>query len=240
MAGERNRVRTRRSALGSCRAETGAKRLNALFSGRRWSVVVGVTALALLGAAGCGDDSDDATTTTSAASSTTGASSGAIRQLQSELDTLGCGAGADDGKLGPETEAAIRQFQTAAGLTVDGIVGVNTRAALGDAAKTGSPNCENATTPSTTTTSTGGSSAPCTQSAITNGVTTAAPGVTVGEYECSGSWAEAQATTPGPDGYEYTVLLHWAGGSWASVDRATYCENGSVPQAIYKAACESN
>ena len=106
--------------------------------------------------------------------------------------------------------------------------------------KSGSPNCENTPTPSTTTTTKGGGSAQCTQSAITNGVTASAPGVTVGEYQCSGTWAEAQATTPGANGFEYTELLHWTGSNWVSVDRATYCENGSVPQAIYQAACESN
>ena len=228
-----------RCGLVSGPAEMGGTRVIATLRHPARTVVVALAAVALLAAAGCGDDDpDDSGSTTTTSSSN--APSSAIRQLQSELDALGCGAGATDGELGPETEAAIRQFQTAAGLTVDGIVGVTTRAALADAARSGSPNCESTPTPSTTTTTTGGSSPPCTQPAITDGVTASAPGVTVGEYECSGSWAEAQATTPGSNGYEYTVLLHANGSNWISVDRATYCENGSVPQAIYKAACESN
>lgn len=207
---------------------------------RRTMVVVTV-ALVLLTASACGDDDNDKNSSGSTTTSTS-ANAGAIRQLQSELDTLGCGAGADDGKLGPETEAAIRQFQAAAGITVDGIVGVNTRNALSEAARTGAPDCHNTPKPPSTTTTTGGGSAQCTQPAITSGVTASASasGVTVGEYQCSGSWAEAQATTPGPNGFEYTALLHWTGSSWVSVDRGTYCENGDVPQAIYQAACESN
>lgn len=194
-------------------------------------------------AAGCGDDdnknSSSSTTTTSSGSSTTSNFSGSIRTLQQELDTLGCGSGATDGKLGPETEAAIRHFQASAGVTVDGIVGVNTRAALQQAAQSGSPNCENTPQPPTTTT-TGGGSPACTQAAISSAVSAASTGDTVGEFQCSGNWAEAQVTTPGTNGFEYTALLEWTGNNWVSVDRATYCENGSVPQNIFQAACESN
>ena len=42
---------------------------------------------------------------------------------QHDLNVVGCYAGAEDGTLGPQTEAAIRNFQTAAGLTVDGRLG---------------------------------------------------------------------------------------------------------------------
>jgi peptidoglycan hydrolase-like protein with peptidoglycan-binding domain len=202
------------------------------------TTIVALAAVALLAAAGCGDDdSDDAgsTTTTSGA-----AAASAIRGLQSELDTLGCDAGPTDGELGPDTEAAIRRFQAAADLAVDGIVGVDTRNALSEAARRGAPDCRNTPAPPSTTATTAGGSAPCTQQAITDGVLASAPGVSVGQYECSGNWAEAQATTSGPDGYEYTVLLQWNGSTWISVDRGTYCENGDVPQAIVQAACESN
>lgn len=65
-------------------------------------------------------------------------------------------------------------------------------------------------------------------------------GQTVGSFECSGDWAFAEVTMPGPNSFEYTALLNWHGSSWVSVDRATYCENGSVPQNIYQPACESN
>jgi peptidoglycan hydrolase-like protein with peptidoglycan-binding domain len=209
--------------------------------------VVLLAAVALF-AAGCSDDSSDNSSTTTTASDTTtttkpGGPSSAVRALQHELDTLGCGAGANDGLLGPETEAAIRHFQAAAGLTVDGIVGVNTRAALAQAAQTGSPNCNATPPPATTTTSAGGSPA-CTEQAITAGVQAGGgPNgnqLVVNQYECSGIWATAQVTTPGPNGYEYTALLQWNGSAWQSVDRATYCDNGSVPQALEPEACESN
>lgn len=49
-----------------------------------------------------------------------------IRLVQSILNKLGYGAGVEDGILGTDTERAIRAFQEAKGLVVDGIVGENT------------------------------------------------------------------------------------------------------------------
>jgi peptidoglycan hydrolase-like protein with peptidoglycan-binding domain len=53
-----------------------------------------------------------------------------VRELQQRLN----GAGASlriDGDFGPATEAAVKAFQQANGLTVDGIVGPATREKLG-------------------------------------------------------------------------------------------------------------
>ncbi|MGP1383159.1 MAG: peptidoglycan-binding protein [Thainema sp.] len=53
-----------------------------------------------------------------------------VRRLQEDLASLGYYAGAVDGVYGPQTEAAVREFQAAYELTVDGIAGSNTRATL--------------------------------------------------------------------------------------------------------------
>jgi peptidoglycan hydrolase-like protein with peptidoglycan-binding domain len=53
-----------------------------------------------------------------------------VRALQRRLRSVGAAPVAVDGRFGPQTEAAVRRFQSARGLAVDGIVGPRTRAAL--------------------------------------------------------------------------------------------------------------
>lgn len=53
-----------------------------------------------------------------------------VVKLQQRLTDLGFDPNGIDGKFGPGTEAAVKAFQQANGLVVDGIVGPNTRAAL--------------------------------------------------------------------------------------------------------------
>jgi hypothetical protein len=57
---------------------------------------------------------------------------GAVRRLQGWLGDLGAGLQVD-GEFGPATNAAVRAFQQAQGLTVDGIVGQKTWEALAEA-----------------------------------------------------------------------------------------------------------
>ena len=64
---------------------------------------------------------------------------------QHDLNVVGCYAGAEDGTLGPQTEAAIRNFQTAAGLTVDGRLGPATEDALAESAAEAGQVCHAAT-----------------------------------------------------------------------------------------------
>jgi len=55
-----------------------------------------------------------------------------VKKLQTRLEELGYSVGSTgiDGKFGPRTEQAVRRFQQANGLQVDGIVGPETRKAL--------------------------------------------------------------------------------------------------------------
>ena len=56
--------------------------------------------------------------------------SGAVRSLQTKLTARGFSPGPVDGRFGPLTGAAVKRFQRADGLAVDGIVGPRTRRGL--------------------------------------------------------------------------------------------------------------
>ncbi|HSP81537.1 MAG TPA: peptidoglycan-binding domain-containing protein, partial [Myxococcaceae bacterium] len=53
-----------------------------------------------------------------------------MRSLQDKLRSAGFNPGVSDGKFGPRTERAVRDFQRAQGLKVDGIAGPRTMGAL--------------------------------------------------------------------------------------------------------------
>ena len=53
-----------------------------------------------------------------------------VKTLQRNLNKLGFNCGAVDGSFEPKTQAAVKSFQRSAKITVDGIVGPQTRAAL--------------------------------------------------------------------------------------------------------------
>lgn len=61
----------------------------------------------------------------------TGSPDERVRQWQQQLQAAGFDPGPIDGRFGPRTEAATRAFQQARGITVDGIVGNETRGAMG-------------------------------------------------------------------------------------------------------------
>lgn len=56
-----------------------------------------------------------------------------VKSIQEGLSICGHSPGAIDGKMGANTEAAIKAFQKKAGVGVDGIVGAKTAAALAKA-----------------------------------------------------------------------------------------------------------
>ncbi|HLL55984.1 MAG TPA: peptidoglycan-binding protein [Myxococcaceae bacterium] len=66
-----------------------------------------------------------------------GADSAQVGSVQRQLRAAGFSPGPIDNKFGPRTEAAVRRFQEAHGLKVDGIVGPRTRAALAAANEPG-------------------------------------------------------------------------------------------------------
>jgi len=221
---------------------------------RAHALAAAIVALVLLGAA-CGGGDDDAvstgTTSTTAGSSDFGGDGNDVLAVQRALNALDCGAGPLDGKLGQDTLAAIRRFQSAAGIAVDGIVGPQTRAAIEHAATTGSPVCTNVPTPPTPSTTPasgggGGSTPPCTDPAIRGAITASLlPGeqlTKLNPFQCAITWAVATPTITSPadpSGTNVTYLLRWSGATWQPVDRGTYCDSGQVPKAIFPQACQA-
>jgi hypothetical protein len=212
---------------------------------------VALGALVALGAVACGgDDSNSGSTSTTAATaqnaSTGTSSSASIESLQRELNALGCNAGPIDGELGPDTEGAIRHFQASAGLTVDGVVGPLTTAKLEQASSTGTPRCTSSPPAPPPSTTRGAGGAPCTQATVDAGTAASLlPGETVvmsGPFHCAGNWVVNSPTVQSSGGpaIQITNLLMWNGTAYQVVNRALYCENGSVPPAIYQQACQSN
>ena len=53
-----------------------------------------------------------------------------IRQMQEKLNALGFSCGTADGQYGPATAAAVKKFQKARHLQIDGVIGTQTRKAL--------------------------------------------------------------------------------------------------------------
>jgi hypothetical protein len=68
-----------------------------------------------------------------------GSTGSAVEELQTFLAAQGYDVGAIDGRFGPRTAAAVRQFQKDQGLQVDGVVGPNTNEAI---ANIGQPEAE--------------------------------------------------------------------------------------------------
>lgn len=77
----------------------------------------------------------------------------AVRQMQLALNQLGYSTGGTDGKFGPATEKAVRQFQSSNGLKVDGAAGSNTLTLLyqkiSQGSTSASPSVPQASSPTT-------------------------------------------------------------------------------------------
>lgn len=77
------------------------------------------------------DQSDSACATVQTAVLRQGATGGEVKELQRRLKTWGYYNGAVDGVYGKATVEAVKYFQRKNGLTVDGVAGIATYAALG-------------------------------------------------------------------------------------------------------------
>ncbi len=210
-----------------------------------------VTLVTLAAGLGACSTTDIASTTTSApttaaAGATTPSAPGAQsatfdRTVQAALKKVGCYRGKVDGIIGPETDAAVLAFQAAAGVTVDGQLGPQTAAALKADAAAGKTVCTagagTSTTTAkpvgTTTTAPGGGVAPCTASAITQGLGVATHSVTIESYVCSEGWAAGtQDATPAQ------FVLQSVNGVWV-VPAQTPCGTASagLPPIILETGC---
>jgi len=59
-------------------------------------------------------------------------------------------------------------------------------------------------------------------------------------FHCSGGFAYAEADEKQQGNINSVTLLFKATGTrWLPVSRGIYCQNGSVPKAIYAGACET-
>jgi peptidoglycan hydrolase-like protein with peptidoglycan-binding domain len=66
-----------------------------------------------------------------------------LSTYQADLEAVGCFSGPEDGELSSKTEAAIREFQEAVGLDVDGQLSDETKKELEEAAAAGDTVCGN-------------------------------------------------------------------------------------------------
>lgn len=166
------------------------------------AVVTATAVLLVLGAAGC--SSKDSSTTTTAKDTTTTVDEEAVeatarfdKEIQSQLAAVGCYSGNIDGLIGPATDAAIVAFQQASGLVADGELGPETENALDAAVAAKKTVCGSASTTTTaqpaTTTTAAPNGAPCTATAIVNGLG-GDPSTTLTSYVCSGGYAAGTVT----------------------------------------------
>lgn len=221
-----------------------------------------VVALLLLAGACGNDDGDDASadSTTTSAGDTTETTAGEsddskfVKDVQGQLQQIGCYTGEIDGDDGPETQAAIEAFQKAAGLTADDEVGPETEEALKAAVASGDHDfCAGGTSgggatsttaggqASTSTTSGGGGStsttsgggggnvAPCTHDAIQSAL---GQGETLHKWQCARDATGqdyAGGTQSASGSSDRTNFILWAkDGAWTEYTGS--CD--SVPQLV--------
>jgi peptidoglycan hydrolase-like protein with peptidoglycan-binding domain len=169
--------------------------------------------------------------------------------MQMALASVGCYSGAVDGISGPATTRALRAFQAASGLTVDGAYGLQTKSKLMAAVGAGKRVCTTTTSTTTTSTTSGGSGVPsAATAAITSYENTNGP--------AAGTWmiSSSQASTVDPTyvlfhigptpGNENTVqggygFAHSAGGTWSVIGFGSAevgCPPGSAQNVVVPTA----
>ena len=167
---------------------------------RTLKTVAAVAAVLLaLGAAGCSKKDSEPTTTTTSSTSTTVDPAATVRfdkAVQTALAAVGCYKGNVDGIVGPLTDAALVNYQQAAGLTADGELNAATEAQLQKDVAARKLVCTSTTTttakPATTTTF-APNDAPCTAAAIVDGLG-GDPSTTLTNYVCAEGYAAGTVT----------------------------------------------
>lgn len=227
---------------------------------RRTALLIGLPVATLaLGLSACGSDKDssssNATTATTALPVTpVTVLTTDVAKAQTFLDDVGCWAGPIDNAMGPETEAAIKEFQQAKGLTVDGQLSASTMTALETAADEGKRVCE--APAASTTTSTAPSSA-CSEvddaeilKVLTAGSTDPHEKVAVGRWYCApdsggkgwvGGWYDTSLDND-PSQPAITanfIMTTTTGGSLVSYEDMATCTNPPIPASILP-WCESS
>ena len=227
------RMEAEQRAHGAPRAGTGRGRIV-----HRTAAVLACVVVATLVAA-CSSSSSppsSSTPSTSATSTTSGGalSASAIRSLQTDLTKVGCYHGSIDGSIGPQTTQAIRNFQAASHLAVDGVYGPDTEGQLLAATRIDVRVCATTTASTTTSTSTTtttvatAASAPCTRAAISAALE---PGETLNTLTCGNGWAAGSWTN---SMYTAAYLLRSSNGVWVQPP-ANACANPTalgIPAAV--------
>lgn len=222
-------------------------------------LLAALVSLALLAAA-CSDDSGDSSSTTTEATTTTANDTSSddtssddeafVKDVQGQLQQIGCYDGEIDGDDGAETQAAIVAFQEAEGLADDDEVGPETEAALKAAVASGRHDvCDGGGSSTTSTTAAGGATsttasgggststtatpsgnvAPCTRDALQSGL---ASGETLHQWQCArdSSGQDYAGGTQTKDGSsDKTDFVLWAkDGKWT--DYTGSCD--AVPESV--------
>ena len=220
--------------FGTVRPSAGSGRHRADWA--RWASVTALVAVTVV-AAGCSSGSSPATTTGAPTTTSTAMSPGAVRALQAALLAVGCYSGSIDGKVGSATRQAIRSFQSAVGIAVDGIAGSNTTGKLLAAQRAGKKICSavststtatTASSSSTTTTAASGVSAPCTTAAVQPALPA---GETALSVRCADGWAGGAKKN---SDFESAYLLRSSNGVWVQPP-ANACADAAalgIPQTV--------
>ncbi len=228
---------------------------------RSTTLLIGLPVAALaLGLSACGSDKDsssDTTTATTALANTTPVTvrTTDVARAQAWLDEIGCWAGSVDNEMGPDTEAAVKAFQQAEGLTVDGQLGPATMSALEEAGLAGKRVCEAPAGSTTTSTAPSGGCASVTTGEVQK-VTSAElddPGkatFTVSKWYCAtdaggkawvGGFGNTTATAdPNQPAITSNFILNSNGAAleWYTLDE-TNCSNPPIPGTLLT-WCESS
>ncbi|MFN8125313.1 MAG: peptidoglycan-binding domain-containing protein [Candidatus Nanopelagicales bacterium] len=192
--------------------------------------------LAVGGLAGCSSSSStpstspsETMTSASASPSSSGGGENIValdKEIQTNLNAVGCQAGPVDGILGPETDQAIVRFQEADGLEVNGEAGPETILALKKASVAGRTVCSTATASPTSTPSPTSTTAPCTATALAASLPSDAQ---LQSFVCVNVAAERWAAGQYMSGPSVQNFFAKADGStWKSVSKDQVCGTASA------------